>query len=59
MSNAGLAGGTSVGGILTSVVLPVVVGGLIGAGAIGGLVFSQTQGPEQNPASKQILVYGD
>lgn len=59
MSNAGHAGGTSGGGILTSVVLPVVVGGLIGAGVIGGLVYSQTTGPEQNPASKQILVYGD
>lgn len=58
MSNTGnsASGGIS---ILTGVVLPAAVGGVLAASALGGLVFSQTQGPAQNPASKEILVYGN
>lgn len=62
MSNTGnsaAGGGSSVGAILTAVVLPAAVGALLAGGVLGGLVYSQTQAPESNPASKQILVYGD
>ena len=61
MSNAGgaAAGGSSVAGIVTSIVLPVAVGALLAGGALGGLVYSQTQAPETNPASQEVLVYGD
>lgn len=62
MSNTGnnAAGGRSAaGGILTAIVLPAAVGALLAGGVLGGLVYSQTQGPEANPASKQILVYGE
>ena len=58
MSNTGNSapGGIS---ILTGVVLPAVVGAALAATALGGLVYSQTQDPAQNPASKEILVYGN
>ena len=61
MSSTGgaAAGGSSAAGIVTSIVLPVAVGALLAAGALGGLVYSQTQAPETNPASQEILVYGD
>jgi hypothetical protein len=58
VSNTGSAG-SSAGGILTGIVLPAAVGALLAGGALGGLVYSQTQGPETNPASKEILVYGE
>lgn len=58
MSNTGNSG-SSVGGILTGIVLPAAVGALLAGSVLGGLVYSQTQGPEKNPASQQILVYGD
>lgn len=51
--------GSTIGSVLTAVVLPVVVGGILGGSALGGLVYTQTQGPDTNPASKEILVYGD
>jgi hypothetical protein len=35
------------------------VGALLAGSLLGGLVYSQTQGPDKNPASQQILVYGD
>ncbi|SED02222.1 hypothetical protein SAMN04489844_3493 [Nocardioides exalbidus] len=57
MSDTGT--GSTIGSVLTSVVLPVVVGGILGGSALGGLVYSQTQGPDTNPASQEILVYGD
>ena len=57
--NNAAGGGSSSGGILTGIVLPAAVGALLAGGALGGLVYSQTQGPETNPASKEILVYGD
>lgn len=58
MSNTGHAG-SSAGGILTGIVLPVAVGALLAGGVLGGLVYSQTQAPETNPASQEVLVYGD
>lgn len=54
---SGAAGG--IGSIVTSIVLPVAVGALVAGGALGGVVYSQTQAPETNPASQEILVYGD
>lgn len=39
--------------------LPPVVGGLIGSFAMVGLVWSQTQVPETNPATQPVLTYGD
>ena len=51
--------GSSAGGILTGIVLPVAVGALLAGGVLGGLVYSQTQAPETNPASQEVLVYGD
>jgi hypothetical protein len=62
VSNTGnnAAGGTSlIGGILTSIVVPTAVGAVLAGSLLGGLVYSQTQGPDTNPASKDILVYGD
>lgn len=62
MSNTGSSaagGGFSASGILTAIVLPTAVGALLAGGVLGGLVYSQTQGPETNPASKEILVYGE
>ena len=58
MSNTGNAG-SSAGGILTGIVLPAAVGALLAGGVLGGLVYSQTQAPETNPASQEVLVYGD
>ena len=61
MSVSNTGNNASGGGIsiLTSVVLPAVVGGVLAITALGGLVYSQTQGPEKNPASQEILVYGN
>lgn len=53
----GTAGMTFIG-VFTSVMLPFIIGALIAALALFGLVYSQTQGPETNPASQEILVYG-
>ncbi len=39
--------------------LPALVGGLIGSMGMVGLVWSQTQAPDANPASQPVLVYGD
>ena len=58
MSNTGNAG-SSAGGILTGIVLPAAVGALLAGGVLGGLGYSQTQAPETNPASQEVLVYGD
>lgn len=60
MSNTGFndAGRGSTGGVLTGIVLPAVIGAVLAASLLGGLVYSQTQGPDKNPASQQILVYG-
>jgi hypothetical protein len=39
--------------------LPAVAGGVVGSLGMVGLVWSQTQAPETNPASQPALVYGD
>ena len=57
-SNAA-GGGSGLGGILTGIVVPTAVGALLAGSVLGGLVYSQTQSPDKNPASQQILVYGD
>ena len=36
-----------------------VAGGVVGSLGMVGLVWSQTQAPETNPASQPALVYGD
>jgi len=61
VSNTGhsAAGGGSLGGIVTGIVVPTAVGALLAGSVLGGLVYSQTQAPNKNPASQQILVYGD
>lgn len=40
-------------------VLAPVAGALAAFVVMGGLVWSQTQAPEQNPVSKPIFDYGD
>jgi hypothetical protein len=44
--------------VLKLLVAPLV-GVLLGLLAMFGLVYSQTQAPETNPASQPILTYGD
>jgi len=44
--------------LLTALAAPVI-GAVLGASAMAGLVWQQTQAPEQNPASQEILPYGD
>lgn len=44
--------------VLKFLVAPLV-GVLLGLLAMFGLVYSQTQAPETNPASQPILTYGD
>lgn len=41
------------------VVLPAITGALLAAIVMLGLVWSQTQAPEGNPASRPVLTYGD
>jgi hypothetical protein len=36
-----------------------IVGAVLGVCVMVGLVWSQTQPPESNPASQPILTYGD
>ncbi|MDR7254565.1 hypothetical protein J2X46_003558 [Nocardioides sp. BE266] len=55
----GSAGGSSFIGVFTATALPALIGALVAAGLIVTVVFSQTAGPDKNPASQQILVYGD
>lgn len=45
--------------IVIKIVLPVIAGGVAAALTMWGLVQMQTQAPETNPASEQILTYGD
>lgn len=58
MSNTATGGG-SIASLVTSIVIPTAVGAVLAGSVLGGLVYSQTQGPDTNPASKEILVYGD
>ncbi|MCF6377553.1 hypothetical protein L2K70_08055 [Nocardioides KLBMP 9356] len=62
MSNTGdtaNAGGGSFIGVFMATAIPALIGALLAAGLLFALVYSQTQGPDTNPASKEILVYGD
>ncbi len=45
--------------VLLKILLPMIAGALAGSAAMVGLVYSQTQEPDSNPASEQILTYGD
>lgn len=59
MSSMGSSAASGIGGLLTSILLPTAVGALVAGGLLGGVVYSQTQAPATNPASQEILVYGD
>ena len=45
--------------MLTKVVGPIVAGAVLAGVAIFGLVSSQTAPPDVNPASQEIITYGD
>lgn len=45
--------------MITTVVAPVIAGIVLALVALFGLVSSQTAAPSKNPASEQIIVYGD
>jgi hypothetical protein len=57
--STGSAGGGTFLGVFTATALPALIGALLAAGVLFTLVYSQTAGPDKNPASQQILVYGD
>lgn len=58
MGTSGGTAGMTFLGVFTTFMLPLLIGAMIAAGLLVALVFSQTQGPDKNPASQQILVYG-
>lgn len=39
--------------------LPIFIGGTFAFGGMYGLVWSQTKAPSENPASQQIITYGN
>ena len=41
------------------ILLAPLVGALLAFLVMFGLIWSQTQAPEQNPASQPVLTYGD
>lgn len=43
---------------VAKLLLPPVVGGVLGGLVMFGLVWSQSQPPETNPASQPVLTYG-
>lgn len=45
--------------LLLKFLLPAIAGGLMASVTMYGVVYSQTKGPDTNPASQPILVYGD
>ncbi|WP_157557550.1 DUF2613 family protein [Intrasporangium oryzae] len=45
--------------MLAKVIGPVVAGAVLACVGLFGLVASQTAAPATNPASKEILTYGD
>ncbi|PKH41367.1 hypothetical protein SAMN05192575_11413 [Nocardioides alpinus] len=57
--NTGATSGMTFLGVFTTFLAPALVGALLAALGLFGLVYSQTQTPDKNPASQQILVYGD
>jgi hypothetical protein len=44
--------------IITSVIVPALVGVVLAGGVSFGLVHSQTKAPGTNPANEPILTYG-
>jgi|tagenome__1003787_1003787.scaffolds.fasta_scaffold19462343_2 hypothetical protein len=44
--------------IITSVIVPALVGVVLAGGVSFGLVHSQTKAPSTNPANEPILTYG-
>ena len=44
---------------LLKLLIPVIAGAFAGGIAMVAVVQSQTQPPDQNPASQEILEYGD
>lgn len=57
MSGTGTSG--SAAGSFLTLFLPILIGCFLAAIGLFGLVYSQTTAPDTNPASQQILVYGD
>ncbi|HEU5242474.1 MAG TPA: DUF2613 family protein [Ornithinibacter sp.] len=45
--------------MISNVVAPAVAGVVLATVALFGLVSSQTAAPSENPASQEIIVYGD
>lgn len=45
--------------MIANVVAPAIAGIVLGTVGLFGLVSSQTAAPAQNPASQEIIVYGD
>lgn len=45
--------------MLTKVVAPIVAGAVLAGVGLFGLVSSQTAAPQTNPASKELITYGD
>jgi hypothetical protein len=45
--------------LLLKLLLPAVAGALSATVAVVGLVYTQSQAPDKNPASQPVLVYGD
>lgn len=44
---------------LIKLVVAATAGGVLAAGGFAGLVVSQTQTPDKNPASQTLFSYGD
>ena len=44
---------------LMSLFVPILVGGALGTAATLGLVQSSNSAPDKNPASSQIITYGE
>jgi hypothetical protein len=45
--------------VVLKLLIAPLIGVMLGLLAMFGLVYSQTQAPESNPASQPILNYGD
>lgn len=45
--------------VFMKLLLAPLIGAGLGGLVMGGLVWSQTQAPDKNPASQPILTYGD
>lgn len=45
--------------MISNVVAPAIAGIVLATVALFGLVSAQTAAPSQNPASQEIIVYGD